>query len=139
MSVTQLVFKFQLIICFRILRSWKARFWHQSICPTRYVLKGLRWLEVSNRVRNWNTVKNIVYVGSKLQLCHLEIPIFIYKLMCQSSIINSVSFVFCDLNRVATEIKVKLSFKYDHQFKFRNRNTSFIFKVNVCQCKNVFS
>jgi len=39
-------------------------------------------------------------VSSKLQLCQLEIPVFLYNLMCQSSLINWVSFVFCEFNRV---------------------------------------
>ena len=69
--------------------------------PTRYVLKSFRCLEVSNRVRNRNKVKN-TYVWSKLQLCQLEIPNFINKLMFQTSLINSVSFVFCEFNRVAS-------------------------------------
>ena len=50
--------------------------------PTRYVLKSYRYLEISNRVRNWNKVTNFIFVSSKLQLCQLEITIFIYKLMC---------------------------------------------------------
>jgi len=70
-------------------------------CSTRYVLKFFRCVEVSNRVRIWNKVKNI-YVRSKHQLCQLETPIFIYKLKCHSSLINSVSFVFCEFNRVAS-------------------------------------
>jgi hypothetical protein len=61
-----------------------------------------RWLEVSNCIRNWNKVKNYNYFGSKLQLCQLNIPIFIYKLMCQISLIKSVSFVFCEFNRVGS-------------------------------------
>ena len=61
-----------------------------------------RCLEVSNSVRNWNKFKKFKYVRSILQLCQLEIPILIYKLMCQSSFINSVSFVFCEFNRVGS-------------------------------------
>jgi hypothetical protein len=56
--------------------------------PTSYVLMRLKWLEVSNRVRNWNKVKNFIFVGSKIQLCQLEIPIFIYKIECQGTLIN---------------------------------------------------
>jgi len=70
--------------------------------PNRYVLKSFRCLEGSNRVRNWNNVKNNIYVRSKLQLCQLEISIFIYKLMYQTSLINSVSFVFCEFNSIAS-------------------------------------
>ena len=45
--------------------------------PTSYVLMRLKWLEVSNRVRNWNKVKNFIFVESKLELCQLEMLIFI--------------------------------------------------------------
>ena len=38
---------------------------------------------------------------SKLVLCQWELPEFINKLMCQSSLINSFSFLFCEFNRVA--------------------------------------
>jgi hypothetical protein len=80
----------------------KSRFFtFASFRTTRYVLKGFGWLEFSKRVRNWNKVKNFIYVGSKLQLFQLELPIFIYKFMCQSSLINSVSFLFCEFYRLA--------------------------------------
>ena len=68
--------------------------------PTRYVLKSFRCLEVSNRVTNWNKVKNNIYLRSKLQLCQFEIPKAIYKLMCQSSLKISVSLLFCEFNLV---------------------------------------
>ena len=70
---------------------------------TIFVPKPLRWLEVSNRVRNWNNFKIFNYVVWKLILCQLEIPVFIYKLMCHSSLINSVSFVFCEFKGVASK------------------------------------
>ena len=69
---------------------------------SRYELKRFRSLEVSNCVRNWNKINYNIYVRSKLQVCQLEIPIFINKLMCQSSLIKSVSFVFCEFIRVAS-------------------------------------
>jgi hypothetical protein len=96
------VFMFQLILFFRNLRSWKARFSHRSILPTRYVLKIFRFLEFRNRVRNWNKIKNFLLVGSKIQLLELVISIFIYKLMCQITLINSVSFLFCEIIRVTS-------------------------------------
>ena len=99
---THLVFMFQLIFFFRILRNWKARFYIVPFRPPRYVLKCFRCLEVSNRVRNWNNLKNHIYVRSKFQLCQLEIPIFIFKLMFQCSLINSDSYVFCEFTRVAS-------------------------------------
>ena len=70
--------------------------------PTRYVLKSFRYLKVRNRVRNWNKVKNFIFVVSKLQLCQLEIPIHIYKIICQSTLINSISFLFCEFIRVTS-------------------------------------
>ena len=83
---------------FRILRSWKARFSHRSISPTSYVLMTLRCLEVSNRVSYWNKVKNFIFVESKFELWKLDIPIFISKLMCQSSLIYL--FHFCSVNLI---------------------------------------
>jgi len=67
-------------------------------CPTNYVLMILRLLEVSNCVRNRNNVKKFIFVGSKLELFQLEIPIFIYKFMCHSSLINM--FHFCSVNLI---------------------------------------
>ena len=69
---------------------------------TSYVQMRLKWLEVTNRVRNWNNVKNFDLVESKLELCQLEMLIFIYKLKCQSSLINLLSFLFCEFNRVTS-------------------------------------
>ena len=61
-SLTHLVF----MICW----FWFFAFWEEEkhvfnfvpFRPTRYVLKILRCLEVSNRVSNWNKVKNNVYL-----------------------------------------------------------------------------
>jgi len=58
----------------------------------------LKWLEVSNRVRNLNKVKIFIFVESKLELCQLELPIFIYNLICQSSLI--IFFHFCSVNLI---------------------------------------
>ena len=76
--------------------------------PTRYVLKSFRCMEVSNLVRNWNKIKNFIFVKSKLELCQLEMPIFIYKLMCQSSLINL--FHSCSVNLIVyrAEMKAKI-------------------------------
>ena len=78
--------------------------------PTMYVPKRFRYLKVSYLLRNWDNIENIIYVGSKLQLCQLEIPIFIYKLMYKCSLITTVSFVFCQFNRVASWNEAKLLF-----------------------------
>jgi hypothetical protein len=55
---------------------------------------------ISNRARNWNKDKNFIFVGLKLQLCQLELPTSIYRLMSQSSLKITVSLVFCLFNRV---------------------------------------
>ena len=77
----------------------------------------LKWLEVSKRVRNWNKVKNFIFVESKLDLCQLEMPIFIYKLMCQSSLINL--FHFCSVNLICNELKRRQKY-YFRTFIFSN-------------------
>jgi len=69
------------------------------IAPLRsssYVLRSFVCLEVSNRVSNWNRTKSLIFVWSILQICQLEIPLFIFKLMCQSSLRISVSYGFCE-------------------------------------------
>ena len=106
--------------------------------PTRYVLKSFRYLEVRNRVGIWNKVKNFILVVSKLQLCQLEIPIFIYKL-CRSTLINTVSFLFCEFIRVTSWNNGKIVILVRSSFKFPNRNTGFLFNVNQCHCKHVYS
>ena len=63
----------------------------------------LKWLEVSNHVRNWNNVENFIFVESKIELCQLEMPTFIYKWMCQSSLIKL--FHFCSVNLIGNELK----------------------------------
>ena len=82
----------------------------QPFRPTRYVLKSFRYLDVRNRVRNWNKEKNFIFVGTKLQLFQLEIPIFLYEIMCQSTLINSFSFLVCEFIRVTSSNDAKLLF-----------------------------
>ena len=106
-SVTHLVFMFQLTFIFAFWEAEKHVFHITPFRPTRYVLMRLKWLEVSNRVRKWNKVKNFIFVELKLELCQLEMLIFIYKLMCKSSLINNVSFLFCEFNRVTSWIEGK--------------------------------
>ena len=79
---------FQLTFIFRILRSWNHVFHITPFRPTCYVLMRLKWLEVSNRVRNWNKVKYFIFAESNLEICQLEMLIFIYKLLCQSSLLK---------------------------------------------------
>jgi len=124
---------------FLILRSWKARVHIAAFRPTRHVLKIFRYLEVRNRVRNWNKEKNVIFVVWKLQLCQLEIPIFIYKIMSEYNNKNSVSFLFCEFIHVTSWNDGKTVNLVRLSFKFPNRNTGFIIKVNQCQCKHVYS
>ena len=95
-------FMFQLISFFAFWGSVKHVFHIPLFRPTRYVLMSFRYLEVGNRVRNWNNIKKFIFVWSKLQLCQLEIPIYIYKIMSQSTLINSVSFLFSEFIRVTS-------------------------------------
>ena len=110
-SITHLVFIFQLICFFLNLWSWKHVFHIVPFCPRRYVLKSFMCLEVSIRLRNWNKVKNNIYVMSILLLYQLEIPIFINKLMYQSSLLNSFSFVFFWI-KLFSELKWKQNYHF---------------------------
>jgi hypothetical protein len=139
MSVTHLVLYFSWFSFFEFWGAEKHVFNNVSIRPTRYVQKSFRCLEVSNRVRKWNKVKNNIYLRSKFLLWRSEIPIYINKLIWRSSLLNSVSFVFYEFNRVARWNEGKTIVLYEHHFKFPNRNTGFILKVNLCQCKHFFS
>ena len=58
--------------------------------------------------------------------------------MCQNTLINTNSFAFFELNRVARLNEGKQSFKSYHHLKFPKGNTGFIFKFNQCQCKHYF-
>ena len=94
---------FQLIFFFAFWGAENHVFHIVPFRPKRYALKRFRCLVVSNRVRNWNKVKNNIYVRSKLLLCQMEIPILINKLMCQSSFINQDH--LCFVNSIVYEPK----------------------------------
>ena len=83
---------FQLIFFFAFWGAEKHVFHIAPVRPTRYVLQSFRYLEVINRVKKWNNVKNFILVGSKFQLCHLEIPIFIHKI--EREYINNQNFIY---------------------------------------------
>jgi len=55
----------------------KQLFHNTPFSSTNNVLKSFGCLEVSNRVSNWKKSKNLILVGSILQICQLEIPVFI--------------------------------------------------------------
>ena len=129
MSVMYLVFMFQLII-FAIWGAENHVFHIAPFRPTRYVPNIFRYLSVRNRVRNRNKVKNFIFVGSKIQICQLEIPIFIYKIMSQSTLISTVSFLFCEFIRVTRWNDGKTIILVRSSFQIPNRNTGFIFTVN---------
>jgi hypothetical protein len=74
---------------------------------TSYVLKSFGCLEVSKRVTNWNKCKKLILVLSILEIWKLEISVFIYKLMRQSSLWISISYGLCGFNRVASWNKGK--------------------------------
>jgi len=79
-SITYLIFRLQLMFTFRILMSRKARFTHLSI--SIYVLCTKDFRVFGGQYFGYRTVikaKTSFYVGSILQICKFEIPIFIYK------------------------------------------------------------
>ena len=89
-SVTHLVYMFQLIFFFRILRSWKARFPHPSISPHEVCTKEFQVLGIGNLVRKWNNVK-IHFLGVENSI----IPIGITNIHIQihvSEFLNKLSF-----------------------------------------------
>ena len=91
--------------CWSFFTFWGAEKQLFHISPfrsTSYVLKSFGCLEVCNRVSKWIEGKNLIFVGQILQICQLEIPVFINKLMCESSLWVSVSYGFCEFNRVAS-------------------------------------
>jgi hypothetical protein len=137
-SVTNFVFMF-LLIFFSFSGVEKHVCHIAPFRSTSYVLNSFRYVVVSNRLRNWNKVKNIIYAGSKFQLCQLDIPIFIYKLMCQSSLLNSVLFVFCEFYRVARWNEGKTIILVRSTFQIPKQKYWFPIQINVCQCKHGFS
>ena len=82
------VLMFQLIFFFRILRSWKSRFSHRSISPHEVFTKEFQVLGGHKSCKELKWSKNFIFMVSKLQLFKLEIPIFIYNIMGQSTLIN---------------------------------------------------
>jgi len=71
---------------FGTFRSWKHVLHMTPFRSTCYELTFFGCLNVSNSVWNWNKVENLIFVWSILQICHLEIPVFIYKLMYDYSL-----------------------------------------------------
>ena len=53
---------------------------------TSHVLKSFMGLEVIKRVSKRNKIKILIFVGSIIQKCQLEIPVFISKFMKQISL-----------------------------------------------------
>ena len=94
----------------------------------------LKWLEVRNRERNWNKVKNFIFVESKLELCQLKMLIFIYKLKCQSSLINL--FHFFSVNLVCYELKRRQKY-YFRTFIFSNSQIEILVSFSMSKDVNV--
>jgi hypothetical protein len=92
----------------------------------------LKFLEVSNRVRNWNKVKKFIFVESKLELCQLEMLTFIYNLMCQISLWISVSYVFFVFNRVASWNKSKSVIKLRSSFQISQNEILDSYSSSTC-------
>ena len=93
--------------CFAFWGPEKQLFHNAPFRTTSYVLKSFGYLDVSNSVSNRNKGKNRIFVESMLQICQLEIPVFIHKFMTQSSLWFSVSYWVCEFNSVANWNKVK--------------------------------
>jgi len=137
-SVTHLFLCFSWLSFFAFLEVEKHFIHITPLRATSYVLIRLKWLEVSNRVRNWYKEKNfiswsrnwIMPIGNANIHIKINVSLFINKI---------VTFLFCDFNRVTSWNEAKLLFCYFHHFKFPNWNTGFIFKVNECEYKHVFS
>jgi len=123
---------FQLMSFFRILRTEKHVIHIAPFRFTSYVLKSFGCLEVCNRVSNRNKGKKLIFVGSILPICQLEIPLSIYKLMCQSSFWIHVSYGFCEFNRVASRNRANSYFSKIIISNMPTANTGFILHVNLC-------
>jgi len=124
-----LIFIFQLMFIFRIfaLDSYvsaddheKHVFHNAPFHSTSHVLKSFRYLDVSKRVSNWNKGKILIFIGSILQKCQLDVPVFIYKLMRQISLWITVSYGFLEFYRVAIWNKGKRFILVIHHFKYAN-------------------
>ena len=128
-SVTYLNFMFQLMIIFRILISWKQLIHTSPFHSWSYILMFLGFLEVCNRVSNLNKAKNIIFVGLKIEICQLEIPIFIYNFISLNSLWISFSYGFYVFNRVTSWNKGKALILVLSSFQISSGNTGFTFKL----------
>ena len=107
--------------------------------PTRYVLKSFRWLEFSNRVRNWNIIKKNHLRVVEISIMPIGYTNIHIQINVSESFIKEVSFVFCELKIVASWNESKTIILVRLSIEIPKRNSNFIFKVNVCQCKLAFS
>jgi len=116
-TVTYFVFKFSWFSFFAFWGTEMHVFKIVPFRPTRYVLKIFRYLDVSNRVKNWSKVKNNMYVRRNFYNINWIYQYSKKILICQFSLKNSVSFMFCEFNRVSswnegkTVILVRSSFQ----------------------------
>ena len=87
---------------FRIFSSLKDVI-HIAPCRrTRYVLKSFRYLEVRNRVRNWNKVKKLHIHGVENSIMPIGNTNIHIQNNVQNTLINSVSFLFCEFIRLTS-------------------------------------
>jgi len=102
---------------------WGAEKYVFHIAPLRitsYVIKSFWCVELSKRVSYWNKIKINIYVVSICQILQLEIPIFMYKLLCQSCLWISFSYRVYEFNGVVSLKKCKTIISVDHYFIYPN-------------------
>ena len=102
---------FRLTFFFRILRSWKHVYHITPFRPTSYVLMRLKWLEFSNRERNWNKVKNFIFVGVETWIMpignaniHIQINVSVF--------INKLIFIFVLWIQSCSELKWRQNYDF---------------------------
>ena len=116
-SVRTWFFYFSLYSLFAFWGADKHVFHIAPFRSTSYEINIFWILGVSYHVSNWKNGKNLIFEEPIVQMYQFAIPISIYKLMLQSSLWISVSYVLCECNCVAswnklkTIILVRLSFQ----------------------------
>jgi len=88
-------------------------------CPTRYVLKSFRYLEVSNLVRNWNKVNNFIFLGRNFNYANWKYQ-YSYTNFVSYFINKLVSILFCEFNREASWNKGKTIILVRSSFQIPN-------------------
>ena len=92
---------------------WEAErhiFHINPFCPTGYVLMALKWLEVSNRVRIWNKLKNFIFRGVEIWIMPIGNANIHIQINVSDFINKFVLFLFCEFNRLPSRKKKKYFF-----------------------------